>query len=89
MTRCPAEVPGRVFFALYLSMTSHCAFSYRGGIELLALFGLGGMFLLIHLLPIPQAQRTPIDLFLLIVGVYLMICFRVLFPRSHYAPRVI
>src|SRR5512144_3264425 len=65
------------------------AFQYRWWVELFAWIGLTGLFVVVHLLPVPNAQRLPLDVALFVLGLYAIICLHVLFPRWGYAPRLI
>lgn len=70
-------------------MLSDRAFPYRRWIEFVAWLGLGGLFLALQWLPLPDSQRLALALFFAVLAFYLFVTFHVLFPRSRYAPRVI
>ena len=62
---------------------------FRRWIEFIVWFGLVGLFALVGALPIPEPQRTPIVLFIVILAIYVLVLFRIVFPRVNYAPRII
>lgn len=64
-------------------------FPFRRWIEILAWGALASLFVSVQFLPLPGSQQVATSLFLLVIGAYLVVVFHFLFPRSHYAPRVV
>ncbi len=65
------------------------AFPFRRWFEVIAWLGLGALSVALLILPLSDSRRTSFALFLVFLVFYVVYTFRILFPRTSYAPRVI
>ncbi len=70
-------------------MQTDRAFPSRYGVELVTWMWLIALFILVQLWSLPASQQRLLSLFLVAIGLYLLLVFRILLPRFRYAPRVI